>query len=132
MDCGRLTRLQFLRLGKTNELLIRLVELSLRTRQIKLYHFPARKTSCILHRRTDADILLLCCDILCVYRKSGISKTETKRKTRLLANTVKIAVSHIDSLYIPGIILRAKIPHIAVIVPIRPGCCQLAGRITPA
>ena len=125
-------RLQEIGLGKGCQILIGFIQPSRRRGHIDLHHFPSRAGAGVGDGGFDADSVSLCgrpghSDI-----EGGVGETVTEGKQRFLSHRVKIPVSHVDPLFVAGVVDVAEFAFLAVILPGSPGGCQLAGGICPA
>ena len=113
LECLRLTRCKFFRLGKSAKSSGRLAKYSLRRLTVNLYHFFTDNGTRIGHLCADHNVCIrsISCRLIkfCLHRKGRIGKSEAERiKNLVLGKGLKITISYIDILLI----------NIALLIPV--------------
>ena len=120
---------QLLCLGKGCQRLIGLGQYAAGHRHIQLCHLFARPRAGVGDGDSHPNLVFLHCRFCVRKSKLRIGKAITKGKQRSFIHRVKIAVAHIDTLFVAGVVGIAKLGHGAVVLPCRPCGSQLTGGI---
>ena len=120
---------QFFRLGKSHQYLIRLIQLPLGNGHIKLYHFLAGAFAGVGHLGSHGNLAAIKHRILRYNLKAGIAQSKAEGEHGIFVHGIKVAVANIDALTVVGIVGITEITHMAVIFPLCPGACKFAGGV---
>ena len=115
---------QFFRLGKCRQYLIRLIQFPLGDGYIKLHHFLTGAFAGVCHPRGHGNLASIKHRILRGNLEAGIAQSVAEGEHWLFVHGIKVAVANIDALTVVGIVGITEITHMAVIFPLCPGTCK--------
>ena len=129
---GLLSRCQFLRLGKSLQFLIGLIQLAGRSGHVHLHNLLAGEIAGILYGSGHGYLFLIRRHALSLYLKGCVAEAVSEGIYRRLIYRVKIAVSHVDSFFVVGIVGVSESFRGGIARDGRPGGGQLSGGIALA